>query len=424
MITKPAGTLDFLPSEVFKRNFVITKVKRIFELYNYNEIVTPSFEKTELFKRGIGEETDIVSKEMYNFNKDEFTLKPEMTAPVIRSYLENSMFNLPGIQKLFYISNMFRHERPQAGRYREFTQFGAEAIGSDDVYIDVEMISLSIDILKSFGLKNIFTKLNTIGSPEERKNYLISLKNYLKDYESLLSETSKVRLNKNPLRILDTKDKKEIEILENAPILYDYLNDETKKKFDTVVRLLKDSEINCIVDYRLVRGFDYYTSTTFEVISDALGSQNAILGGGRYDNLINQLGGKPTPAIGFACGLERLMMVLNNNMYKFPEENKIDFYIVTAEEAAKEFSYNLIKRLRKSGFKCDMNFTSKSVKSQIKEADKLKSKYIIVIGSNEIDSGTVKIKRLIDGVEKEINIDLIDKKIITKLFNENTTDKT
>ena len=424
MITKPAGTLDFLPYEVYKRNFVITKVKRIFELYNYNEIVTPTFEKTELFKRGIGEETDIVSKEMYIFNNGEFTLKPEMTAPVIRSYLENSMFNLPGIQKLFYISNMFRHERPQAGRYREFTQFGAEAIGSDDVFIDVEMISLSIDILKSFGLKNISTKLNTIGSPEERKNYLISLKNYLKDYESLLSETSKVRLNKNPLRILDTKDKKEIEILENAPILYDYLNDETKKKFDTVVRLLEDSEINCIVDYRLVRGFDYYTSTTFEVISDALGSQNAILGGGRYDNLINQLGGKPTPAIGFACGLERLMMVLNDNMYKFPEENKIDFYIVTAEEEAKEFSYNLIKQLRESGFKCDMNFTSKSVKSQIKEADKLKSKYIIVIGSNEIDSGTVKIKRLIDGVEKEINIDLIDKKIIKKLFNENTTDKT
>ncbi|HPS66100.1 MAG TPA: histidine--tRNA ligase, partial [Ignavibacteria bacterium] len=268
MIKKPAGTLDFLPTDVNRRNFVLKNVRDIFSLFNYREIQTPAFEKTELFRRGIGEETDIVSKEMYVFNNDEFTLKPEMTAPVIRAYIENSMFNLPGMQKLYYISNMFRHERPQAGRYREFTQFGAEAIGSDSILIDVEMISLSIRILEKFGLKKVYTKINTIGTPAERKTYLESLKNYLTDFSGSLSETSKIRLQKNPLRILDTKDEKEIKILENAPLLYDYLNDDSRKKFDKVTDLLGKSGINYVVDHRLVRGFDYYTSTTFEVISD------------------------------------------------------------------------------------------------------------------------------------------------------------
>jgi histidyl-tRNA synthetase len=405
MIKKPAGTLDFLPTDVNKRNFVLKNVRDIFSLFNYREIQTPSFEKTELFRRGIGEETDIVSKEMYVFNNDEFTLKPEMTAPVIRAYIENSMFNLPGMQKLYYISNMFRHERPQAGRYREFTQFGAEAIGSDSILIDVEMISLSIRILEKFGLKNVCTKINTIGTPEERKNYLVSLKNYLTDFFGSLSETSKIRLQKNPLRILDTKDEKEIKILENAPLLYDYLNDDSRKKFDKVTELLGKSGINYIVDHRLVRGFDYYTSTTFEVISDDLGSQNAILGGGRYDNLIQQLGGKTTPAIGFACGLERLMMVLEKNNFDFPDSDELDIYIVIADENSREYSFSFLDKLRKQGLKCDTNFTDKSVKSQIKEADKMGAKYIVVIGENEIKSGKVKLKKLSDGTENEKNID-------------------
>lgn len=405
MIKKPAGTLDFLPTDVNKRNFVLKNVRDIFSLFNYREIQTPSFEKTELFRRGIGEETDIVSKEMYVFNNDEFTLKPEMTAPVIRAYIENSMFNLPGMQKLYYISNMFRHERPQAGRYREFTQFGAEAIGSDSILIDVEMISLSIRILEKFGLKNVCTKINTIGTPEERKNYLVSLRNYLTDFFGSLSETSKIRLQKNPLRILDTKDEKEIKILENAPLLYDYLNDDSRKKFDKVTELLGKSGINYIVDHRLVRGFDYYTSTTFEVISDDLGSQNAILGGGRYDNLIQQLGGKTTPAIGFACGLERLMMVLEKNNFDFPDSDELDIYIVIADENSREYSFSFLDKLRKQGLKCDTNFTDKSVKSQIKEADKMGAKYIVVIGENEIKSGKVKLKKLSDGTENEKNID-------------------
>lgn len=405
MIKKPAGTLDFLPTDVNRRNFVLKNVRDIFSLFNYREIQTPAFEKTELFRRGIGEETDIVSKEMYVFNNDEFTLKPEMTAPVIRAYIENSMFNLPGMQKLYYISNMFRHERPQAGRYREFTQFGAEAIGSDSILIDVEMISLSIRILEKFGLKKIYTKINTIGTPAERKTYLESLKNYLTDFSGSLSETSKIRLQKNPLRILDTKDEKEIKILENAPLLYDYLNDDSRKKFDKVTDLLGKSGINYVVDHRLVRGFDYYTSTTFEVISDDLGSQNAILGGGRYDNLIQQLGGKPTPAIGFACGLERLMMVLEKNNFDFPNPDELDIYIVIADENSREYSFSLLDKLRRQGLKCDTNFTDKSVKSQIKEADKMCSKYIMVIGENEMKSGKVKLKKLSDGTETEKNID-------------------
>ena len=404
MIKKPAGTQDFLPSDVYKRNFVTGKVREIFGLYNYREIQTPTFEKTELFRRGIGEETDVVSKEMYSFNKDEFTLKPEMTAPVIRSYIENSLFNLPGIQKLFYISNMYRHERPQAGRFREFTQFGAEAIGSDDILIDVEMILLSLHILEEFGLNNIYTKINTIGTPEERKNYLENLKNYLNDFTDSLSETSRIRLQKNPLRILDTKDEKEISILDNAPILFDYLNDDSRKKFEGVIKILDKAHVRYKVDYRLVRGFDYYTSTTFEVISDELGSQNAILGGGRYDNLIQQLGGKQTPAIGFACGLERLMMVLEKNNFGFPDEPKPDIYIVIADESSKEFAFDLLEKLRRQGLICDTNFTGKSVKSQIKEADKMKAGYVIVIGENEIKSGKAVLKKLSDGSENEIDL--------------------
>ena len=339
---------------------------------------------------------------MYSFHEGEFTLRPEMTAPVIRSYIENRLDNLAGIQKLFYIGNMFRHERPQAGRYREFNQFGAEAIGSNDFLIDAEMITLAVKILENFGLRNVYTKLNTIGTLQEREPFLNDLKLYLKQFESGLSETSKRRLENNPLRILDTKDEKEKEILNNSPILFDYLSESTKKHFSNVLSTLDSIGVQYEIDYNLVRGFDYYTSTTFEVISNDLGSQNAILGGGRYDMLIEQLGGKSTPAIGFACGIERLMIILEKSNYIFPEDKKIKLYIAAIGEKAKKLAFQTVIKLRSIGINSETDFYGRSVKAQMKEANKFSAEYSIVLGENEMETGIVKLKNMSDGSETEI----------------------
>lgn len=403
LIQRPKGTYDILPGKSFQRTYLEKKIRNIFSKFNYDEIRTPTFEKTALFKRGIGEETDIVSKEMYSFNDNEFTLKPEMTAPVVRSYLENSLFNNSPITKLFYISNMFRRERPQAGRFREFSQFGAEAIGSADYSVDVEMILLADLILKSFDINNSLLKINSIGTLKERETYVILLKNFLSKYLNELSKDSQRRFEKNPLRILDTKDEKDMEILKDAPLLYEYLNEDTKKYFENILTVLKELGIKFEIDYKLVRGFDYYTSTTFEFISDSIGAQNSLIGGGRYDLLIEQLGGKPTPAIGFAAGMERLQMVLEANKYNFPKEENIKLYIVTIGEDSKKYSLKLINYLRLSGIKCETDFLSRSVKSQMKEANKLNSEYVLVLGEEEIKNNSGKLKKMSEGVELEIS---------------------
>ncbi len=403
-IQKPKGTFDILPCEAQKRQFIYGEIRNILGNYNYSEILTPAFEKTELFVRGIGEETDIVSKEMYSFNEGEFTLRPEMTAPVIRAYLENSLYNESPLRKLYYICNMFRRERPQKGRYREFWQFGVEAIGSDDYLVDAEMISIAIEILKRFGVKNLVTKVNTIGTIKERGRFIKELTEYLNKYKEDLSEESKRRLEKNPLRILDTKNEKEKEILNEAPILFDFLEDDTKAGFKKLLSALDALNIKYDVDYRLVRGFDYYTSTTFEVVSDSLGAQNAILGGGRYDLLVEQLGGKPTPAIGFACGIERLMMMMESEGFIYPEPEKIKLYIATFGDEAKEKSLNILQELREKGIKCETDYLSRSIKSQMKEANKYHAEYVIVLGEDEIKSNKARIKRMSDGEEAEISL--------------------
>lgn len=396
---RPKGTQDLLPKDSIKRQHIEEKLRIIATIYNYKEIRTPTFENTALFKRSIGEETDVVSKEMYSFKNDEFTLKPEMTAPVIRAYIENNMQNESPIQKLYYISNMYRHERPQAGRFREFSQFGVEAIGSSDYLVDAELISLGAKMLNEFGIGNIIFKINTIGTTEERARFLDDLKKYLVQYKNKLSSDSQKRLELNPLRILDTKILDEIEILKNSPILYDYLNTDTKSHFDNVLNTLKSIGLKYEIDYRLVRGFDYYTSTTFEVLSEDLGAQNAIFGGGRYDNLVEQLGGKATPAIGFACGLERLNMILEKNNYEFPVKEKIKYYFVTMGADSKIFSLKLITHLRNKGIICETDFLNRSVKAQMKEANKLGAEFVIVIGENEMNEGKFKIKNMKESTE-------------------------
>jgi histidyl-tRNA synthetase len=410
-IQKPRGTYDLIPSEVNKRRYVEETARKVFSNFNFSEIRTPTFENTQLFKRGIGEETDIVSKEMYSFNDGEFTLKPEMTASVIRSYLENSLYNESPLQKLYYISNMFRAERPQKGRYREFSQFGAEAIGSGDYSIDVEMIVLADSILKALGLKDYTITLNTLGTIEERKVYLDNLKEFLKPFESQLSETSKVRLEKNPLRILDTKNPEERKILENAPALYDFLSDESKNHFQNILSSLDSLKIKYVVDYKLVRGLDYYTSTAFEFISPDLGAQSTILGGGRYDVLVEMLGGKPTPAIGFAAGIERILILLEEKekagKFTFPEEKKLNLYIVNAGLKDTSRIQNILSSLRILGIKCESDFLSRSVKSQMKEANKYNAEYTIVLGENEIASEKCRLKRMADSKEIEADINRI-----------------
>jgi len=405
LIQKPKGTYDLLPEKAFKRTFLENEIRRIFSKFNYEEIRTPTFEKTFLFKRGIGEETDIVSKEMYTFNDDEFTLKPEMTASVVRSYLETSLYNESPLQKLFYISNMFRRERPQAGRFREFSQFGAEAIGSPDYLIDAEMILLADSVLKEFNIENVVIKINTIGTLPERDVYLSVLKNYLSKYLPELSKDTQRRYHKNPLRILDTKDANDIEILKDAPVLFEFLNDVTKKYFENVLTALSSLNLRFEVDHKLVRGFDYYTSTTFEFVSDALGSQNSLLGGGRYDLLIEQLGGKPTPAIGFAAGIERLMMILEADNYVFPEKSRIKLYVATIGEDSRSYSLNLITELRNAGIKCETDFLNRSIKSQMREANKQNAEYVIVLGEEEMKTNLCKLKKMSDGSEETIKLE-------------------
>ncbi|MEO6695877.1 MAG: histidine--tRNA ligase [Ignavibacteria bacterium] len=403
-IQKPKGTYDLLPDKAFQRTFLESQLRKTFSSFNYREIRTPAFEKTSLFKRGIGEETDIVSKEMYSFNEDELTLKPEMTAPVIRSYLENSLYNESPLQKLYYISNMYRRERPQAGRFREFSQFGAEAIGSNDYTIDIEMIMLADSILKSFSINNAKVKINTIGSLSEREVYQNELKNYLSKYLDGLSADSKKRFEKNPLRILDTKDKRDIEILQDAPVLYNFLKDDTIVSFENILSNLKNMNINYTVDYKLVRGLDYYTSTTFEFVSDALGAQNTLLGGGRYDLLVEQLGGKPTPAIGFAAGMERLLIILESNKYEFPADDKLKIYIATMGEDSKIFSLKLLNHLRSSGIKSETDYLNRSIKSQMKEANKLNAEYVLVIGDEELKTHSAKLKKMSDSSEISVPV--------------------
>lgn len=419
---KPKGTYDILPDDSAKRNFLYQKIRTVCNNFNYSEILTPAFEKTELFRRGIGETSDIVSKEMYSFNNDEFTLRPELTAGVIRAYLENNLYNISPITKLFYIANMFRRERPQAGRFREFWQFGIELIGSNDVHSDAEVICLGVQLLNEFGLLNVTTKINSIGSPAERSKYLEILKEYLISYKSDLSEISLIRLEKNPLRILDTKDSRELEILSSAPVLYDYLSTDTKRRFEKLLAILDNLNVRFETDYRLVRGFDYYTDTAFEIHSGELGAQNSVLGGGRYNNLIEQFGGKPTPAIGFGLGIERLLIMIGKSNYKFSQKNNPDLYVGYTDETAQNFAFGIAIKLRISGLKVEIDFLNRSVKSQLKEANRLNVTFSIVIGENEINSGFVELKNMHDG--KSLKIKLSPNEIynfISKYENETST---
>ena len=411
MIKAITGTKDILPSESSKWYFLENTVKNIFTNFNYKEIRTPIFEETALFARSIGEETDIVGKEMYTFfdrSETSITLKPEMTAGVVRAFIEHSLGKQQSLNKLFYISPMFRQERPQAGRLRQFHQFGGEAIGSSSMLLDAELISIAYSILKELGLKDLKVKINSMGVPESRGNYKKRLREYLEDKKDKLSEDSRKRLDTNILRLFDSKIESDQEIMKDAPLLIDHIDEESKNDFNTVKELLTKLNVPFDVDPTLVRGLDYYTKTTFEILSGKVGSQSALVGGGRYDLLVEQLGGDPTPGVGFAAGIERILLACENeNSLNLPDD-KIDLYIVKLD---KELTYELMDlalSFRRNNFSVDFDYLDRSVKAQMREANKLGARYVLFLGGEEYNKGTVNLKDMQSGEQKEFVLKDID----------------
>ncbi len=418
MIHSIKGTQDILPNRTPYWRKLEDIIRSIMSIYGYDEIRTPAFEKTELFSRGVGEETDIVTKEMYSWTDQggtHLTLKPELTAPVVRAYIQHNLGANSPINKLYYIDALYRRERPQKGRYRQFHQFGAEAFGSEHPELDVEIISLAWETLKALGIENITLKLNSIGSPECRRNYRETIKSFLRPSLKELSETSQHRFETNPLRILDTKVPHEIELLKNAPSIQDAFTAQDKDHFSTVCEMLESIHIPFQLDFRLVRGLDYYTRTTFEITSDALGAQNSLCGGGRYDDLVKTLGGKPTPGIGFAAGIERILLAANLSNLSSDEKPQV-FFIILGEKARKD-SIRYIQTLRRKGIRVVFDPLRRSLKAQMREANKTGAAYAVIIGDNEIESQTVQVKDLQKSTQSLISLKSLEEQLAALLIN-------
>jgi len=395
--TAPRGTTDVLPAESPKWEYVESKFREACAIFGYRELRTPTFEHTELFTRNLGETTDVVSKEMYTF-KDRadrsITLRPEGTAPAIRAYVEHNLgANLP-VTKMYYIGRIFRYERPQAGRYREHTQLGAEAVGSSDPAIDAEVISLAVRFYRTVGLHDFELRLNSIGCPLCRPRYREALIRFAAGKLDKLCPTCATRFEQNPMRMFDCKAPECRNALADAPLLTAYLGDECAEHFDQVRGYLEDLEIPYTLDPRLVRGFDYYTKTAFEFVSGRLGAQNAIGGGGRYDNLVEELGGPPTPAIGFGIGLERVMVALEKMGVALPVTAGPTAFVATMGEAAHRLAVKLVSELRNHDISADMDYTGRSLKAQMRLADKLGARFTVILGEDEIASGTAVVREM------------------------------
>jgi histidyl-tRNA synthetase len=402
--TRQRGTKDILPGEIRTWQFLEEKARAVFESFNYAEIRTPIFEQTELFTRSIGEETDIVGKEMYTFtDKGErsITLRPEETAPVVRAAIENNLFGRNDLVKLYYIGPMFRYERPQAGRSRQFHQAGVEVFGSSDPMIDVEVIALGLRYFVEIGLKDLEVDINSVGCDKCRPKYKEELIKYFKGSAGEMCDTCRARLEKNPLRILDCKEEKCQKLIEGAPSTTDFLCEECGAHFGKVRAYLDQYGIKYKLNKRLVRGLDYYTKTTFEIISRSLGAQNAVCGGGRYDTLVQEMGGKETPAIGFAIGLDRLVLVLEDQKIAVPQGKRLQVYIVTLGEASRQKGFEFLINLRNMGIKADMDYQGRSLNSQLKTADGLKAQFAIIIGDDEMNNGIALIRSMDDKTQEK-----------------------
>jgi len=402
------GTHDILPNQTQNWQELEMQVHKTSNLYGYNEIRTPIIETASLFNRGVGEETDIVSKEMYSWedkDKSIISLRPELTAPVVRSYIQHNLGGQSPLQRLYYIGPSFRRERPQKGRQRQFHQFGVEAIGSANPEQDAEVISLGWDILKSFGIKSLELKLSSIGSKSCRENFKSELVKYLNPFIPKLSEVSQRRLEKNPLRILDTKNKDEIEIVKSAPKIEQFYTKSDQNYFSSVQKFLNDLEIPFKIDPLLVRGLDYYTQTTFEICSENLGAQDALLGGGRYNGLVKSLGGKDAPAVGFAAGMERVIIAAKNRKKISPKIPTI--YAICTNNEAMGILQNSAKQLRSIGYKVICETLRRSMRSQMRDANKSNADYVMIIGDDEFNSRTIQLKDLKNGEQEKVDLEKI-----------------
>ena len=396
-LQKPKGTQDILPADSAKWQYVENVARETFKKYNYGEIRTPMFEHYEVISRSVGDTTDIVTKEMYDFHDKgdrHITLRPEGTAPVVRSYVENKLF-APEVQKpvkVYYIGSMFRYERPQAGRLREFHQLGVECFGSKNPATDVETIAMAYQLFNTLGIKDVTLHLNSLGNTESRLAYRQALIDYLTPMRESLSKDSQRRLDENPLRVLDSKEKEDKVAVENAPSILDYLDEESQAHFDEVRTMLDSLNIPYVIDTNMVRGLDYYNHTIFEFITTIDKSELTICAGGRYDSLVEYFGGPETAGFGFGLGLERLLLVLDKQGIELPVEESLDVYIAVLGSGANDKALELVQAIRYQGFKSERDYLGRKIKAQFKSADTFKAKTVITLGESEVESGQVNVK--------------------------------
>lgn len=409
-IKAPRGTVDLLPESAKEWQYIESVIKNVCNRFHYNEIRTPLFEHTELFQRGVGDSTDIVQKEMYTFEDRggrSLTLRPEGTAPVVRAFVENKLFGSP-IQpvKLFYFGQMFRYERPQKGRMRQLNQFGVEAMGSADPAVDAEVIDLAMTCYKELGLKSLKLVINSLGDSESRTNYREALVKHFTPHQNELCSDCQSRLTQNPLRILDCKKDRDHPAMKTAPSMIDYLNEESMTYFEKVKSYLDVMGTPYTVDKNLVRGLDYYNHTAFEIMSEAegFGAITTLAGGGRYNGLVEDLGGPDTPGIGFGMGIERLAMALEAENIKLPVDYQLDCFLVAFGEKAATESVRLTHTLRENGLQVDKDYLDRKIKGQFKAADRVKAKFVLVLGDEEIENNVVKVKNMDSGDQTEIAI--------------------
>lgn len=409
LVTKAVkGTKDVLPKEIYKNQYIEATALDTAEKFGYREIRTPMFEHTELFQRGVGDTTDVVQKEMYTFYDKggrSITLRPEGTAGAVRSFLENGLCNEALPQKVCYVGPCFRYEKPQAGRLREFHQFGAECFGTQSPLADAELIALAKQIFDELGIGNLSLELNSIGCPSCRAEYHRALKEYFSSRRDELCDTCRDRLDRNPMRILDCKSPVCSEISKGAPVVTDYLCGECREHFEKVQEYLKVMNIEYTINPKIVRGLDYYTKTVFEFVSNEIGAQGTVCGGGRYDGLVKELGGQDTPALGFAMGLERLLLLMEAQNAEFPEESRPDLFAVALGDKATLKAIDIVKDMRAEGFSALTDLNQRSLRAQLKYADKLKAKYTVIIGDDEVDSKAAKLKNMETGEETEIALE-------------------
>ncbi len=412
-LNAPRGTNDILPPLSLQWQYIERVAREILSSYNYHEIRTPVFEYTELFQRGIGETTDVVEKEMYTFNDKSgrsITLRPEGTASVVRSFMENKIYGQAQPSKYYYIGPMFRYERPQAGRFRQFHQFGIEVFGSNDPALDAEVITLGVNYLNNLGLDNLKIYINSIGCPECRTEYFKVLKDYLVDYKDNLCNDCNSRIDRNPMRVLDCKVDSCSQVTEDAPSILEYLCDDCEGHFDQVKDYLNNIGLDYIIDSTMVRGLDYYTNTVFELKYTGLGAQDTVLAGGRYNGLAEEIGNKSIPGIGFAMGMERLLLTLEEESIEIPVGDDLDLYITTIGEKAKKAAFKYIYQLRNNGFRTEIDYLDRSVKSQMKAANRMNATYTIILGENELNSGKATFKNMKTGEQQKVVLEkLIEK---------------